>query len=104
MTRSLALGGKLKSEGWVRLGTVESDSEPGVEHVISRRGTQIGCDCMSYRFRKGEKTCKHIEAFAIGSQEALAARRGTEPFPERRVPGKQRETFTVRRAFAFKDA
>jgi hypothetical protein len=102
VTRGLTLGGKMRA-AWTRLGTVESDSEPGVEHVIEQVGTTeaFRCDCMAYRFARGkvgsvEKRCKHILAL-LGAQPVVPSHQLVTG-QRTKVRGEQ---FTVRRAFNF---
>jgi len=88
---------------WVTIGSVESDSEPGVIHQIKRHRSTglVGCDCMAYRFAKGEKRCKHTDAFAHPS--AQAERADVAAVVVRPVAGTAKtETFTVvRRGISF---
>ena len=85
--------------GWESLGTVESHSEPGIRHEIKRRqtaaGQQFGCSCLSYRFARGEKTCKHIVAFG-GLQGSDA-----QPLIRQVDVRVDSEEFTVRRGISF---
>ena len=49
---------------WAIVGSVQSSSEPGKDYFIKRAANgRLGCDCLRYRFARGEKTCHHIEAF-----------------------------------------
>lgn len=47
------------------VGEIDSDSQPGVLHLIKRHTTtrRLSCDCMAWRFCRGEKRCKHVDAF-----------------------------------------
>ena len=58
-----------KAPIWTEVATVESDSEQGKMHTISRHvNGKLGCTCTSYRFARGDdKTCKHIRALNLGS-------------------------------------
>jgi hypothetical protein len=50
---------------WDHVAYIDSDSDPGREWELKRHvstGT-IGCSCPSYRFKKGDKTCRHIDAW-----------------------------------------
>ena len=95
-----------KATGWHYVADVESDSEPGVKHVIKRREVDghVGCDCLAYRFKKGEKTCKHVQAL-LGLSAAINHHQPSTPLPQVRVEGMQHEyriahagdTFTVTR-------
>ncbi len=82
MVRSIAHAGRpmrVKGQAWVLLGTVESETTPGVFYDIKRREADghLGCGCTSYRFAKGIKTCKHLEAWTeMGQQQVVAAREG----------------------------
>ena len=51
---------------------IDSDSAPGVLHLIKRRVSTgaLSCDCMAYRFKRGEKTCKHVAAFQTATLRA----------------------------------
>ena len=49
---------------WETIASVESDSRPGVTYSIKQAPNgRIGCTCPAYRFKKGEKTCKHIRVW-----------------------------------------
>jgi len=50
---------------WRVVGEVDSDSEPGVLHLIKKHKTTgwLSCDCSAYRFARGYKTCKHVGAY-----------------------------------------
>lgn len=50
---------------WDVVGEIDSVSEPGVLHLIKKHKTTalLSCDCMAFRFAKGEKTCKHVSAY-----------------------------------------
>jgi hypothetical protein len=84
---------------WEHVAYVWSDSQPGKEYEVKRHRTTgaLGCSCPAYRFVKGEKTCKHIEAYA----RVNFTRDSTPlkcPRPSVSVGG---ETFTIRRAITF---
>lgn len=85
--------------GWTLVGSVESDNEPEVAYQIKRKANgALGCDCMAYRFAKGEKTCKHIQAWT--SAETPSGRgigRGNTVV----AVAAANETFTVRRGISF---
>lgn len=83
--------------GWTFVGSVESDSEPNVDHKIKRNETTgaLGCDCMAYRFARGEKTCKHLDAYR---ETDFAGMTQTDGVSIRATPT---ETFTVRRGISF---
>ena len=50
---------------WNIVGEIDSVSEPGVFHLIKKHKTTglLACDCMAFRFARGEKTCKHVSAY-----------------------------------------
>lgn len=89
---------------WTHVAFVESDSEPGVEHEIKRHADgRLGCACLSYRFARGEKTCKHLRAWRATSNLWVGGR-GEVATAVRVTPGEigaGAETFTVRRAISF---
>lgn len=91
--------------GWTYLATVRSESEPDRSYDI-KRGTNgmLGCGCLAFRFKKGEKTCKHLRAYLAG--EAVDARPVRQQVrPETVRVKSDNETFTVtRRAISFTDA
>jgi hypothetical protein len=88
---------------WTHVAYVESDSEPGRQHQIkSAVGGRLGCDCMAFRFAKGTKTCKHLQAYLAG--EAMDGQRAVQPAvrSERARVVSNGEAFTVtRRAITF---
>lgn len=100
---------KKKPPLWEQVGTIESESEPGVVHKIKRHVNTglFGCDCLSYRFARGEKTCKHLDAWRgdIAAEPYREMAHGDLPrshrpkSPPTIVVGTER--FTVRRAIAF---
>lgn len=81
--------------GWSFVASIESHSRIGKRYEIKRRESDglLGCSCVAYRFAKGEKTCKHLQAFSgtTRARAELTVRREV-------VAG---ETFTVRRAISF---
>ena len=99
---------------WQHLADVVSDSEPGETHVIKQRsdGT-LGCSCLSYRFKRGVKTCKHLEAFRLSLRSDVAGAIVPVNYKENGVPAEytlvrkkyqtteRKETFTIRRAITF---
>jgi hypothetical protein len=52
--------------GWTHVAFVKSDSEPDEVHEVRRRVADgvLGCDCKSYQFAKGVKTCHHLAGLA----------------------------------------
>ncbi|KKL99504.1 hypothetical protein LCGC14_1813710 [marine sediment metagenome] len=54
-----------KASDYVVVGEIDSDSQPGILHLIKRLRSNgaLSCDCMAWRFARGEKTCKHVDAF-----------------------------------------
>ena len=94
---------KTKSTGWEYLTSVESDSKPGRFYDIKRRLSDdvLGCACVSYRFCKGEKTCKHLDAYRLGERvvAAVVNRGEVGRLVSQTVGG---ETFTFRRAISLK--
>lgn len=83
---------------WTLVGTVESDSEPGVRHVVKRRDTDghLGCDCTAYRFApKAAKTCKHIRALAQAASQTVLARTGDAHRELGRLVGSAVEASTI---------
>jgi hypothetical protein len=54
-----------KPSDYVVVGEIDSDSQPGILHLIKRLRSNgaLSCDCMAWRFCRGEKTCKHVAAF-----------------------------------------
>jgi hypothetical protein len=83
---------------WVEIARVASDSEPGKDHAIKRHASAgiLWCDCMAYRFARGVKTCKHIEALGqVADRQVAVAARGRQT-SDVAVVGAER--FTVRRA------
>ena len=50
---------------WQVVGEIDSDSQTGVLHMIKRHTStgSLACDCMAYRFARGEKICKHVSAY-----------------------------------------
>lgn len=67
---------KHSKNGWTRLGSIRSQTNPAKEpYVIAiRTGGALGCGCPSMIYRKGTKpfeefaaTCKHIRSFLDGS-------------------------------------
>lgn len=51
------------------VGEIDSDSMPGVMHIIKRHRITKGlsCDCMAWRFCRGAKQCKHVDAFLLAT-------------------------------------
>ena len=92
---------RAKRSPWTLEGSVESSSEPGVQHQVKRhRDGRLGCDCLAYRFKRGDKTCRHIHAYlAAGPLVPVAPGLGYSSAI--RVVHAAQETFTVRRALAF---
>ena len=105
----------MKTNNWVDIDRVESDSEPGVEHVIQRHrvtGT-IRCPCKSYQFSHAPKTCKHVQASIMAQavidqrpikttdhQETIRVKQNVVIKQKGKMPVEREEYFTVRRAFA----
>lgn len=91
---------------WTKVATVESDSERGKTYDIKRHPTSgaFGCGCTAYRFSRGVKTCKHLQALGL-ARSVFPAARPVEHFnrPPETVERVQLagETFTVRRAITF---
>ncbi len=58
------------------VGEIDSTSQPGILHLIKRHpGTdRLSCDCMAWRFSRGDKHCKHVDAFQ--TSELRATMRG----------------------------
>lgn len=93
---------------WLLLGTVESDSEPGVRHAIERHlDGRLRCKCMAFRYAtKDRKTCKHILGF--DETQAPGTVR-TVTVPVKRVRSSEKgpvfaqstERLTVRRAISL---
>lgn len=56
---------KWEFPGWSYVATVASENEPGATYDLSRGDAdgQMFCACMAYRFARGEKTCKHLQAY-----------------------------------------
>lgn len=56
---------------WDHVTFAASESEPGVYHEIKRRREDghLGCGCLAYRFKRGEKTCKHLRAYDKSNSE-----------------------------------
>jgi len=81
---------------WTVVGSVESDSEPGVRHEIKRNANtgRLGCSCKKYRFSKGNKTCHHVDAFMAAGDVTPAT--AVSASGETRVGD-----FTIRRAISF---
>ena len=88
---------QLRRKGWILLGTVESDTDAGVEYEIKRSPDgQTGCACMGWAIRK---TCKHVDAM----HEGVALTRGDITAAVHVTYGgsSKPETLTVRRAVSF---
>ena len=63
---------------WTHEAYVESDTEIGRAYEIKRSADgRLGCECPRYRFKRGEKTCKHLRAFVAG--ETMDAQRAVKP-------------------------
>lgn len=91
---------------WIPIGWVESESEPGVSYQIKRRpgSDALGCSCKAYQFKRCEKTCKHLQAYAGAAAPALGVTvvtRLRQPAPEAATVTVSGETFRVRRAISF---
>lgn len=86
------------SSAWIVVGSVESDSEPGVRHEIKRNVNtgRLGCSCKKYQFAKGDKTCHHVDAFGAAGNVTPAT--AVSASGETRVGD-----FTIRRAISFGD-
>ena len=87
---------------WEHVADIESDSEIWKTYEIKRSDGRYGCECPSYRFVRGEKTCKHIRAYLTGNEEDH--RRALTPtvVHERVRISSGGEMFTVtRRAITF---
>lgn len=51
---------------WEHVAWVESVSEPGKRYEIRQDVSGLrGCSCLAYRFKRGEKTCKHLAALGV---------------------------------------
>ena len=99
--------------GWTYVTSVESDTKPGKEYVIERRGDgAMRCACERFRFTRGEigstqKTCKHLLALNGMAAPVLASFKASQSVKETvRVAiesgGRSHmETFTFRRAISF---
>lgn len=93
---------------WVHVGEVESFTDSTERYEIKRRiaDGHLGCSCLGYRFAKGVKTCKHLDAWTgqgrVISVEPIARRpvATTHADTETRIDVRG-ETFTVRRAISF---
>jgi len=93
---------------WVHVGEVESFTDASERYEIKRRVADghFGCACKGYRFSKGIKTCKHIDAWTgrgrVLSVHAIPPRpvAATHADTETRI-NVRGETFTVRRAISF---
>ncbi len=62
------------------IGEIDSTSEPGILHLIKRRvstGT-LSCDCMAWRFSRGEKHCKHVDAYKTAGLRDLISNAATQ--------------------------
>ena len=94
---------------WTEVGSVESDTQRGTVYTIKMRSGDdlLGCSCMAYRFAKGEKRCKHTDAYAESQGlQPVSGRVRREVEPIHRVVTKvvtgvvtvktTTETFTVR--------
>ena len=67
---------------WIKLGEIDSDSQPGDYHTIKKNPVdgEIGCDCGAYRYFYApsrhapdeERTCKHIIKFEAENPETVA--------------------------------
>jgi len=90
-------GARVRVPTWEHVGDVASFTDPSETYEIKRRRVDghLGCACPGYRFKKGEKICKHIEAFALGRYDAEAA------YMKPVVVTVAQEQFTVRRAISF---
>ena len=95
---------------WEHVTYVASDSDPCAEYEIKRRTSdgQVGCSCMAYRFSKGVKSCKHMQAFLCSVVNAnrptpasVVRRSLTVPATLGRIESSNGETFTFRRAISF---
>lgn len=92
--RAVDPSGRMRANGrvsWTEVGTVESDSEKGVFHTIKARTADghFGCSCLSYRFRRGDKWCKHTIAWrgslgSIGGSSLMPIEVSGERFMVRR--------------------
>jgi hypothetical protein len=87
-------GQRVRVPVWEHVGEVASFTNPDERYEIKRRRADghLGCACLGYRFKKGEKTCKHTQAFALGRHADVA-----KPV----VVTVAQEQFTVRRAISF---
>ncbi len=102
---------------WAHVATVASESEPGKRWEIKKRRSDgaLGCACPAFRFKHGDKTCKHIRAYLQASPlqatqhmhpGAAAAIIGAAQLEGRttdtvRIQANGGEFFNVTRAIAF---
>lgn len=86
--------------------SVESDSLSGEFYDISHVSGGFRCECLAYRFARGEvgrKRCKHIEAYLQTDTSVASMAHGDEPrtAPRRAKVGDETFTVQVRRAITF---
>lgn len=90
---------------WLQVGTIESESEPGLVYQIKKAGTgRLGCSCPKYQWaKKGDKTCKHLKAYLAGTQigQSVALPVGAKVIDDSVRVSSGGETFVIRRAIAF---
>ena len=76
---------RLGGERWEHVAWVDSETTAGETYQIKRRASDgaLGCGCESYRWSRGDKTCKHIEALRRADEDdvvvAQAARAADRP-------------------------
>ena len=69
---------KISVNGWIRVGTIRSESNAEQVYILGTREEKgecvFGCDCPSRKYRKGTKahagfsvTCKHARAILDGT-------------------------------------
>jgi hypothetical protein len=63
-----------RNTGWTHVAFVTSMTDPDEQYEIKKRDNgQDGCECKSYQFSRGVKTCKHLRAYYAGEEIVLAA-------------------------------
>ncbi len=99
---------------WTHVATIESDTAPGVEYEIKRAGTgRLACSCQSYRWARGTKTCKHLDAYRLAGSAPIVTMPTTTQWNRSTASWTSRpasiaravsaETFTIQRAISLED-
>lgn len=82
--------GVKRSTGWTHVAFVASMTDPDEQYEIKKRDNgQDGCECKSYQFSRGDKSCKHLRAYYAGESFIVAME------PAVRAAARKMDTQTV---------